>query len=219
MPGSTAALPIQYRERTTTMFINRTTSRACGPRAPATHGDRGVEAVIAMRRLGVIVALGALLGMLAGVVTASPALADRGPKWQPPGGPPFTLPALYCGFKLRVAFPVNHEYTKVLHHADGSTTFLFTGAVTASYTNLQTGKTIAVPEDGAGKGTIGGGGSVPGVDTGGNGPFNLPPAGGKAFGLATRGLAGGRVGVPGPAPPRAITSLSLHGHVLVDVCA
>jgi len=34
-----------------------------------------------MRRVGVIVALGALLGMLRGVVTASPALA-RGPKWQ-----------------------------------------------------------------------------------------------------------------------------------------
>jgi len=41
----------------------------------------GAEGVIAMRRVGVIVALGALLGMLRGVVTASPALA-RGPKWQ-----------------------------------------------------------------------------------------------------------------------------------------
>src|SRR5262249_61695566 len=105
MPGSTAALPIQYRERTTTMFINRTTSRACGPRAPATHGDRGVEAVIAMKRLGVIVALGALLGMLAGGVTASPALADRGPKWQPPRGPPLTLPPLDRRFQSRGALP------------------------------------------------------------------------------------------------------------------
>jgi len=32
-----------------------------------------------MRRLGVIVALGALLGMFAGVLTASPALAGRAP--------------------------------------------------------------------------------------------------------------------------------------------
>jgi hypothetical protein len=45
-----------------------------------------------VRRLGVIVALGALLGMLGGVVTASPALAGREPKWQPPGGPPSTPP-------------------------------------------------------------------------------------------------------------------------------
>ena len=38
--------------------------------------------VIAVRRLGVIVALGALLGMLGGAVTASPALAGRGPGWS-----------------------------------------------------------------------------------------------------------------------------------------
>jgi hypothetical protein len=30
-------------------------------------------------------------------------------------------------------------------------TFLFTGAVTVSYMNLQTGKTITVPENGPGK--------------------------------------------------------------------
>src|SRR6516165_10576818 len=129
-----------------------------------------------MRRVGVIVALSALLGLLGGVVTASPALAGRGPKWQPPGGPPFTLPASFCGFKLRVAFPVNKEYTKILKHPDGSTTFLFTGAVTASYTNLQTGKTITVPENGPGKATIGADGSITEVHTGRNGPFILSPA-------------------------------------------
>ena len=48
--------------------------------------------VDAMRRIGVIVALGALLGMLAGVVTASPALAARGPKWEIVPADPFTLP-------------------------------------------------------------------------------------------------------------------------------
>jgi hypothetical protein len=65
----------------------------------------GVGGVIIMRRFGVIVALGALLGMFGGLVTASPVLAGRGPKWQPPGAsPPFTLPALFCGFKVRVAF-------------------------------------------------------------------------------------------------------------------
>ena len=42
-------------------------------------GGRETEA-IAVRRVGVIVALGALLGMFGGV-TASPALAARGPKW------------------------------------------------------------------------------------------------------------------------------------------
>ena len=171
------------------------------------------------RRLGVIVALGALLGMLGGVMTASPALAGRGPRWQPPGaGPPFTLPALYCGFKLRVAFPVNHEYTKVLHHADGSTTYLFTGAVTASYTNLQTGKTITVPENGPGKATIGADGSITEVHTGRSG-FILSPADAQRFGLPTVSVDAGKLAFSVSAPPRVITWLSLDGHVLVDVCA
>jgi len=171
-----------------------------------------------MRRLGVIVALGALLGMFTGVLTASPALAGRGPQWQPPGGPPFTLSASYCGFKLRVAFPVNHEYTKVLHHADGSTTFLFTGAVTASYTNLQTGKTITVPENGPGKATIGADGSITEVHTGRSG-FILSPADAQRFGLPTVFVEAGKLAFSVTAPPRVITSLSLDGHVLVDVCA
>ncbi len=171
-----------------------------------------------MRRLGVIVAFGALLGLLSGVLTASPALAGRGPKWQPPGGPPFTLPALYCGFKLRVAFPVNHEYTKILQNADGSTTFLFTGAVTASYTNLHTGKTMTVPENGPGKATIYADGSITEVHTGRNGPFILSPADAKRFGLPTVSVTAGNLAFS-VAANHAITSLSLDGHVLVNVCA
>ena len=174
-----------------------------------------------MRRLKVIMALGVLLSALGAVITASPALAGRGPQWQPPtpGGPPFTLPASYCGFKLRVAFPVNHEYTKVLHHADGSTTFLFTGAVTASYTNLQTGKAITVPENGPGKATIHADGSITEVHTGRNGPLILSPADATRFGLPTVSVDAGKLAFSVSAPPRVITSLALHGHVLVDVCA
>jgi hypothetical protein len=172
-----------------------------------------------MRRLRMIVALGALLGLLGGLLTASPALAGRGPKWQPPSGPPFTLPALFCGFKLRVTAVVNKEFTKVLKTADGSMTFLFTGAVTVSYTNLQTGKTITVPENGPGKATIGSDGSITEVHTGRNGPFILAPADQKRFGLPGVSVTAGRLAFSVTAPPRVITSLSLHGHVLVDVCA
>jgi hypothetical protein len=170
------------------------------------------------RRLGVIVALGALLCVLSGLVTASPALAGRGPKWQPPGSiPPFTLPASFCGFKLRVAFPVNKEFTKVLKTADGSMLFLFTGAVTVSYTNLQTGKTITVPENGPGKATIHSDGSITEVHTGRNGPFILTPAHAKQFGLPTVSVTAGRLAFSANAAG-STTSLSLHGHVLVDVC-
>ena len=59
-----------------------------------------------MRRLSVIVGLGALLGTFGGVVTASPAFAGRGPKWHLVTAKPFTLPAAFCGFKIRVASPV-----------------------------------------------------------------------------------------------------------------
>src|SRR5215469_5538409 len=183
----------------------------------ATCGGRAVE-VIAMRRLGVIVALGALLCVLGGVVTASPALAGRGPKWQPPSGPPFTLPASFCGFKLRVAFPVNKEFTKVLKTADGSTTFLFTGAVTVSYTNLQTGKTITVPENGPGKFFGHPDGSFTEVHTGRNGPFIVFPPDAKRFGLPAVSVTVGKVTFS-IAANGVMTSLSLHGHVLVDVCA
>jgi hypothetical protein len=53
-----------------------------------------------MRRRGVIAALGLLLGLLGGVVTASPALAGgRGPGWQFVPAEPFTLDAPFCGVR------------------------------------------------------------------------------------------------------------------------
>ena len=170
------------------------------------------------RRLGVIVALGALLCVLGGVVTASPALAGRGPKWQLPSGEPFTLPASFCGFKVRVAFPVNEEFTKILKTSDGSTTFLFTGAVETSFTNLQTGKTITENTPGPGKFFGHPDGSFTEVHTGRNGPFILTPADAKRFGLPTVSVTAGALRFS-VAANGVLTSLSLHGHVLVNVCA
>jgi len=169
------------------------------------------------RRLGVIVALGALLGMLGGLITAAPAFAGRGPKWQPPGHqPPFTLPASFCGFKLRVAFPVNKEYTKVLKAADGSRTFLFTGAGTVSYTNLQTGKTITLRENGPGKFFGHPDGSFTEQHTGRSGLI-LAPADAKRFGLPTNSVIAGKLTFSISAK-HVMTSLSLHGHILLNVC-
>jgi hypothetical protein len=78
-----------------------------------------------VRRLRAIVALGALLSVLGGVVKASPALAGRGPKWQPPRVGPALHPARIV---LRVQAPGGRpgQFTKVLKAADGSMTFLFT---------------------------------------------------------------------------------------------
>ena len=81
------------------------------------------------RQTAVIVALGALVGMLGGVVTAAPALA-RGPKWQFVQVPPsLTLKAMYCGFKIRQTFPVKRAYAKILKSSDGSMTSLINGSV------------------------------------------------------------------------------------------
>src|SRR5215470_5088584 len=103
--------------------------------------------VIVMRRLGMIVALGTLLGMFGGVMATAPALA-RGPQWTFAQRGTFTLPAFFCEFKIQVAPVANKEYTKVLTASDGSTTFLTTGALKISYTNLATGKTITVNRSG-----------------------------------------------------------------------
>ena len=172
-----------------------------------------------MRRVGLIVALGALLGMLAGAATASPALADRrGDGWSIGPAEPFTLPALYCGFEVRMTTVVNEEFTKILKTADGSMTFLFTGAITTSFTNLQTGKTITEKMNGPGKFFGNPDGSFAEVHTGLNGPFFLTPADAQRFGLPTVSVTAGNLAFS-IAADGTITSLSLDGHVAVDVCA
>jgi hypothetical protein len=175
--------------------------------------------VIPMRRLGVIVALGALLGLLGGLMTASPALAGRGPKWHldTASGKPFTLPAAFCGFKLRVSPTVNKGYEKLLKASDGSMTTLVTGSLKVSFTNVSTGKAIAENATGPGKLRVHPDGSAT-VVGGGHGLVILTPADAKRFGLPTVSVTAGRL-TASLAADGSITSLSLHGHVQVNVCA
>jgi len=175
-----------------------------------------VVGVIAMRRLGVIVALGALLGMFGGVVTAAPALA-RGPKWQFNAGEPFILPADFCGFEIGVSFPVDKEYFKVLKAADGSMTLLVTGALTLTNTNLSTGKAITANISGPGKITFFPDGSVTMAEKG-RAVYALVPADAQRFGVPPIGLTAGAL-TTSIAADGTITSFSLQGHVLADVCA
>ena len=164
-----------------------------------------------------IVALGALLGMSAGVVTASPALAGRGHKWQIVAARPFTVPAELCGFKVRVTFPVNKTFFKILKAADGSKTLLLTGSLRLSYTNLSTGKAITENVSASGRVTIHADGSATGVHRG-RAPFFLGPAAAKRLGLPTVSVLAGRL-TSSFNSDGDLTSISLHGHVLVDVCA
>jgi hypothetical protein len=173
--------------------------------------------VIAVRRLGVIVALGALLGMFGGVVTASPALAGRGHKWQVVPEAPFTLPSLFCGFKVRVTPQDNKRFSKLLKTSDGSMTFLHTGFLKVSFTNLQTRNTITENVSGPVKVTVSSDGSMIVAAKGHSGNV-LAPADAKRFGLPTVSVTAGAL-TGSVAADGSITSLSLRGHVLVDVCA
>jgi hypothetical protein len=75
-----------------------------------------------------------------------------------------------------------------------------------------------VPENGPGKATIGAGGSITEVHSGRNGPFILSPADASRFGLPAVSVTAGKLAFSATAN-HVITSLSLHGHVLVNVCA
>jgi hypothetical protein len=170
-----------------------------------------------MRRAGVIVALGALLGLFGGVVTASPALA-RGPKWQYLAFPrSFTIPAEFCGFEVRGTQLVDKVFKKVLKSADGSVTYLYTGAARIRFTNPATGKSVTENTSGPVKEIDFADGSFT-LREKGHQPNVFFPADAARFGLpvvaVTAGALTGKV-----APDGTLTSLSLHGHVLVDVCA
>ena len=169
-----------------------------------------------MRRLAVIAVLGALLGMAGGLMTASPALA-RGPNWQVFPVPPFTLPATYCGFDVGAAAVADKEFVKILQNSDGSTTFLVTGPLTASFTNLETGKTVIENGSGPAKIIVNPDGSVIELRKGPNFAI-LTPAEAARFGLPTVSVTAGAL-TESLAPDGTVTSASLQGHVLVDICA
>jgi hypothetical protein len=170
-----------------------------------------------MRRLGVIVAAGALLGMFAGVLAASPASAGRGPKWGFVPAAPFTVPAAICGFQVGVAFPVVKTYGKVLKAADGSVVTLGSGSLEASYTNLSTGKVVTEHISGPTKTQVNPDGSGFAAFTGRNGLF-LSPAQAKQFGLPALAVTAGPVQVSFNAAG-TVTGITVRGHVLVDICA
>jgi len=130
---------------------------------------------------------------------------------------PFTLPSLFCGFKVRVRPVVSKEFSKILKAADGSMTMLITGSLKVSFTNLTNGKAITKNVSGSGKVTQNPD-SLIARGMGHSGNF-LTPADAKRFGLPTVSVTTGKITTSIALPSGAITSLSLHGHVLVDVCA
>jgi hypothetical protein len=174
--------------------------------------------VVAVRRLGIIVAFGALLGLFAGVVTAVPALAGgRGPRWQFEPAGPETLPADRCGFAVDVNPVANKGFVKELKGSDESFVILSTGTFKESFTNVGTGNTITENMGGPATVTFFPDGSVTSKLRGLIGMF-LAPADAARFGLPPVSVTAGLVTISFDAAGN-ITSLSLTGHVRVDVCA
>jgi len=172
-----------------------------------------------MRRAGVIVALGALLGMLGGAATTSPALAaGRGGGWQfLTLTPTFTVDPVFCGFEIQGTNVVNKGFVKALKTADGSMAFLITGTDKVSLTNPANGKTITANISGPFKTIDFPDGSVTFVGTGHQ--FNLlAPADAARFGLPGFFVSAGGLTLS-VAADGTITSLSMDGNVLVDLCA
>jgi hypothetical protein len=198
---------------TTTMFTNRTISRACGPALAACAAAATLAGLA-----GPALAHAGTAPPRPGVLAASPALAGRGHKWELLHAAPFTLRAAFCGFNVKVVPVAAKEYQKVLKASDGSLIFLITGTLKVSFTNVHTGTTITENVSGPGKLTVFPDGSAGFAGKGHTGPLTLAPADAKRFGLPAVSVTTGALTISFDANGH-ITSLSLRGHVLVNVCA
>jgi len=177
--------------------------------------------MIAMRRLGVIVALGALLGMTGGVAAAAPALAGgRGDGWQFQSEllQTFNLPADFCGFPIVFKYDVINAFGKEFTAPDGSTFLLFNGSLKGTFTNPANGKSISVNVPSPTKATISPDGMT--ITLVGTGPIPsiLTPADAAVLGVPPVSLFAGRITATLDADGNMISG-SLVGHVLVNICA
>jgi len=171
-----------------------------------------------MRRVGVIMALGALLGMLGAVVTAGPVLAvgSRGDGWmyQNFGQPP---PTTNCGFQINLTQDVDNVFMKALTAPDGSMIFLSTGAAKITFTNPANGKSITENTSAAAKVTVNPDNTAT-FTTMGPAPVDLTPADGARLGLPAVFIFTGR-GTAALDAAGNIISASMDGHILVNLCA
>ena len=116
-----------------------------------------------------------------------------------------------------MSFPVNNQYSKLLKTPDGSVATLITGSLRVSFTNPGTGKTITENISGPSKATVSSDGSavfaMKGVQA-----FAIEPAQAKQFGIPIVSVTAGAL-TASVDRDGTFTSVSLDGHVVVDVCA
>ena len=113
-----------------------------------------------------IVALGTLLGMFGGVLTASPALASANGKPTraplPDASQTFDLPAgLACSFEVAAQPVINQEFTTTFPaQANGDVVVFVTGRLVERITNVSTGRSITVNVSGPGTAVLHPDGSI-----------------------------------------------------------
>jgi hypothetical protein len=166
-----------------------------------------------MRRIVTVAALGAIIAGL----LQTPASA-RGPKWEFQPAAPFTLSRDFCAFRVHVTFPNNKEYAKTTENPDGSVTVKITGRFDAKLRRVGTTASVTVNASGPGEITFFPDGSFV-ADLKGHTVAFFTQAMVSQFGLPAAvflwaGPFGETVDANG-----TITSVTLKGHLLVDVCA
>src|SRR5262249_47483501 len=124
--------------------------------------------------------------------------------------------ASFCGFRIHVTVPAARVYEKVLKTSDGSMTTLSTGSLKLTFTNLGNGKAVTENVGGPSKLTFHPDGSLTVQQRGHTGLF-LSPADAQRFGLPAVSVLTGHVTQQIANGSRV--SVSLRGHVLVNVCA
>ena len=179
----------------------------------------GAEGVIAMRRIGVVVALGALLSMLGGVATASTALAvgGRGDGWVfQDFGPGFTT--TNCGFLIVATQDADQVFARTVTAPDGSMITQFTGRAQITWTNPANGKSVTTNTSGPTKITVSADGlTVTFVGTGPE-PADLTAADAAVLDVPRVFVFTGRGTATLDPVTGAVISGSISGHIMVDLC-
>ena len=131
---------------------------------------------------------------------------------------PIDFPSAFCGFPVHEEATVNKEYGKVSTAPDGSTIIVLTGSLVATFTNTQTGKSIAVNVSGPGTQTVSADGAT--LTSDGRGLSGVFGTNLTLFGFPSNiVVTSGPINWTLDLTTFTVTSVTGHPHVLVDVCA
>ena len=157
------------------------------------------------------------LGVIS-VTGAAPVSANNDPHRSVVPSGPVDLPAGICAFPVHIEFPVNREYQTVSSLPDGSTVSVVTGSLTATFTNVITGRSVSANVSGPGTTTFSPDGSTAHYDV--RGLFNFAFSNATNFGFPS-GLfvTSGQWAFDYNFATFAMSAPSRHPAVLRDLCA